>query len=992
MMKIRKQLQAVSAILLFTILLLSAIPVTAQNSTISGIVKDEKGPLSDASVTLKSNPKVGTTTDVNGRYSLTVPANSVLVFSFKGYKSMEMPVKGRSSVDLVLQAENNTLNDVVVVGYTSKQRSQISSSVSIVSGKELNDVTSNNLTNLLQGKAPGVVVSNSSGNPNANSNIVIRGSSSISAGGEPLMVVDGIIGGNANPTDVESVTVLKDASATGLYGSRAANGVIIITTKSGRAGKTRVTLNASTGFNNVSMGNFKVMNSQQLYDYQKTFFKPEDFARERPVSLLSQNTNWHDLTYRTGITKNYEVAVSGGSEKTQFYVSGNYYNEEGTVRHTGIERFNLRTNLSHRINEKLKLSVRINGSNRIFENEASGNYGAISAAVQNMPFDNPYNADGSIKIGTEPGWVGREQDNFLHGWQYNFDKGKALSIDGDINLDYFITRNLTFSTYNRASYRNSKNELYYDVRAKAGKGLGELTNSYNYNNKLITSNRLSFEKKFGSHSLSAIAVAEAEKNYSDQNTLFGTKISAGLHVMEAAATILRPTASPGSTTENAFTKGLVQVDYNFNNRYFVIGSFINESSSRFGKNNRAADFYTFGTSWIISNEDFMQNLKTFSLLKVRASYGSTGNANIGDYQSLGLYSYAYQYAGNPAAVPFQIPNNDLTWEKAKSLDFGLDIGLFTRISLNVDWYNKTTKGLLLNVPLPTTSGYSSVIQNVGSVKNTGIELNLTTKNFSGKDFQWETRFNIAFNKNEVLILNKGKDITTGDMRISVGHDLYTWYFRKWAGVDPQNGDPLWETVTSDASGNKVVSTTNNYNLATLQFSGKATPDFTGGINNVISFKSITLSAFANFVSGGLVYDQNFAGSDGAYQTYNEAVLQDGQKRWEKPGDIATHPKSVYGGNLNSNKPSSRFLQDGSYIRLRNITLGYNLPGRFLNKMHINNARIFASGDNLWTGTKYLGIDPEVALSPGNGATIGNSGSAYKYPISKKLLFGINLEF
>ncbi len=991
-MTIRKQLQVISAMLLFTILLLSSLLVTAQNSTVSGIVKDEKGPLDGASISVKSNPKIGASTDGNGRYSFTVPANGILMFTFKGYKSMEMPVNGRSTVDAVLQAESDVLTDVVIVGYTSKQRSQISSSVSIVSGKELNDVTSNSITNLLQGKAPGVVVSNASGNPNAASNIVIRGSSSISAGAEPLIVVDGIIGGSANPTDVESITVLKDASATGLYGSRAANGVIIITTKSGKVGKTRVTLNASTGFNNVSMGNFKVMDAQQVYDYHKSFFSAADFARERPASLLSQNTNWMDLTYRTGITKNYEVGVSGGSEKTQFYISGNYYNEEGTVRHTGLQRFNVRTNLSHKINEKLKLSVRFNGSNRTFENEASGNYGAISAAVQNLPFDNPYNADGSIKIGTEPGWTGREQDNFLHGWQYNFDKGKTLSLDGDINLDYFITRNLIFSTYNRASYANSKSELYYDVRAKAGKGLGELTNNYNFNNKLITSNRLRYEKNFGRHSVNAIVVAEAEKNYRDQNNLFGTNISPGLHVMEAAATILRPTSTPGSTSENAFSKGLVQLDYGYNNRYFLIGSFINESSSRFGKNNRAANFYTLGTSWIISNEDFMHNLKIFNQLKVRASYGSTGNANIGDYQSLGLYSFASQYAGNPAAIPFQIPNNDLTWEKAKSLNFGLDIGLFNRISLNADWYNKTTKGLLLNVPLPTTSGYSSVIQNVGSVKNTGVELNLTTKNFDGKNFKWETSFNIAFNKNEVLVLNQGKDITTGDMRISVGRDLYTWYFRKWAGVDPANGNPLWEMITTDASGNKSLITTSNYNLATLQFTGKASPDFTGGISNAISYKSISLRAFANFVSGGLVYDQTFAGSDGAYQTYNEAVLQKGQTRWEKAGDIATHPKAVYGGNLNSNKPSSRFLEDGSYIRLRNITLGYQLPANLLSKARIANAKLFVSGDNLWTGTNYLGTDPEVALSPGNGATIGNSGSAYKYPISKKILFGINIEF
>lgn len=981
------------------LLLLSAVSFVlnahGQDVLVSGKVSSNDGvPLPGVTVLVKGTT-IGTVTDFDGDYSLGVgDEDATLVFSFIGYTSQEVPVNGRSIINLEMTEDVQSLEEVVIVGYNAKKQSELSSSVSVISGEDIRDVTSNSLPNLLQGKAAGVVVSNSSGNPTSEANIVIRGSSSISAGSSPLYVVDGIIGGTANPNDIESVTILKDAAATGLYGSRAANGVIIITTNSGKSGKTRVNVSSTVGFNRATTGNFEVMDAQQLYDYQKTFWDPATWERDRPASLLSQNTNWQELAYRTGITQNHVLSISGGSDKTQFYVSGNYYKEEGTVRHTGNEVINIRTNLTHNINEKLRLSVRLNAQTSRGEDEASGNYGAISAAIRNIPWDNPYNPDGSIKIGTEPGWIGREADNFLHGWQYNFDRNREEVMTGDINLEYYILPNLTFSTYNRASYSHEKAELYYDVRAKAGKGTGELTNNIYYSRNLITSNRLNYDKSFGKHGLSAILVGEAEKNFRDENTLFGKNLAPGLHVMDAAANIIA-SGSPGNTSENVFSKGLVQVDYNYDNRYFAIGSYILESSSRFGANNRSANFYTLGSSWILSNEGFMKDQELFDMLKIRASYGSTGNASIGDYQSLGLYSFGRQYAGNPASYPYQLANPFLTWEKVKTLDIGLDISIISRISLNLDWYDKTSKGLLLDVPLPYTSGYSSITKNIGSVGNRGVEINLNTINFNKQDFRWETNFNISFNNNKVLALNEGKAITVdnggADQRISVGRDIYSWYMRKWAGVDPQNGDPLWEVVNTEANGDEVVSLTNVYDEATLQFVGTASPDFTGGINNTITYKRFSLNAFINFVSGNLVYNSMYGGSDGAYQTYNERVLKSGESRWTNPGDIATHPKSVFGGNLLSNKPSSRYLEDGSYIRLRNITLGYDLPERFLNKIQIDNARIFISGDNLWTGTKFSGMDPEVPLSPGGG-DIGDTGSAYKYPISRKILFGLNIGF
>lgn len=968
--------------------LLIIVPLCSRAQIIvKGQVRDKNGLLPGVSVLLESDMTTGTITDAGGNYTLQVPENDTLVFKAIGYQTKEIAINNQTTVNATMVATVKNLNELVVVGYQTKKLSQVSSSVAVVSGEQLNDVTSNDVSSLLQGKVAGVIVSGTNaGNPSESPSILIRGSSSISAGSEPLIVVDGIIGGTANPNDIKSVTILKDAAATGLYGSRAANGVIIITTKSGRAGKTKIRLNAVVGFNHADFGNLTMMNSQQLYDYEKTFFPSDVFAAERPDSLLLQNTDWRNLAFRTGITQDYTLTISGGSEKTQFYLSGNYYNEEGTLKTTGNEKYNLRANISHEINSKLKVNFKFDGSFAKFTNDASGHYGALNGAINNMPFDNPYNPDGSImKAITDPGWIGREHDNFLYNWQYNYDRTKRAVVSGDLDLIYTIIPNLTFSSFNRVGYNNSKNELYYDIQSKPGGGTdGRLDNVFNTNSKLITSNRLQYENSFGKHNFNILAVAEAEKNYSDNNDITAFGLPAGLAVIDVASSI---SDAGGNTSENAFSKGLVQVNYNYNNRYFAVGSFINESSSRFGANHRSANFYTLAGSWILSNEPFMANQNIFYLLKLRASYGSTGNAQIGNYQTLGLYSYSFQYAGFSAAIPSQLANNNLTWEKAKTTNLGLDINMFNRISMSIDVYDKTTNALLLNVPLPYTSGFESVFENVGSVRNRGLEISLTTNNLTG-NLKWRTNFNIAFNRNKVLKLYEGKDIISDNQNISVGHDLFSWYMRKWAGVDPQNGDPLWEKVTIDDNNKETVSKTNSYSDATLQFVGTGSPDFTGGINNELSYKGLTLSFFFNFVSGNLLYnaDNENYNSDGAYILYNSRVLAKGHSRWKNPGDMATEPKAVYGGNQLSNKPSSRYLEDGSYIRLRNVRLSYQLPNSLLSKIEVDNISIFISGDNLWTGTSFTGMDPEVSLIPGEGIINDN------YPISKRILFGINVEF
>jgi TonB-linked SusC/RagA family outer membrane protein len=936
----------------------------------------------------------GAITDQSGKYSIPVSdRNAVLVISFIGYISTEIPSEGKSVVDVYLVSDVQNLDEVVVVGYSSKQRSQLTSSVASVSSERLLAFTSSNINTMLQGQVAGVVVSSSSGSPNANANVVIRGSSSISAGSYPLYVVDGIIGGNPDPSDIETVTILKDAAATGLYGSRAANGVIIITTKSGKSGKTKINFNSTFGVSKALQGKSRPMNSQELYDFQKSFYTPEKFAIDRPDSLLNTNTNWWDVFYRNALIKSYDLSASGGNEKTQVYASGSYYSEDGTLLHTGRKTYNLRSNIVHKINEKIKLNMRFNGRFINTENEASGDYGALSGAAANIPWDNPYNANGTLKRGNEPGWIGREYRSYIYDLQYNFDYTKGFGIDVDAGLDYIILPNLVFTSTNRVSYNSSKRELYYDARSQTSQsaGVGFLQNWTNNNNNLITSNRLKYDKSFGFHVISVMAVLEGEKNFSDANSISGSKLPVGLHVMDVVAQINGVT---GNTSQNAFNKGLVQVDYSFNSKYFLVGSFINESSSRFGANNRSANFYTLGASWIMSNENFMKKITSINQLKFRASYGLIGNANIGDYQALGLYSYADQYNNNSATYPYQLGNPNLTWEKTGTYNIGLDINVFNRITLNVDAYSKTSNALLLNVDKAYTSGYSTIIANVGSVRNRGLEINLTTVNIIRSSFRWETNFNIAFNKNVVLKLADHKDITipyqgtSANIRIHEGLDMNSYYMRKFSRVNPDNGEPLWELDVVDADGNITVTETNNYTLATQKYVGTASPKFTGGISNTLSYKSFSLTAFANFTYGNMRDGYGYANGDA--QTTNVRILAPGESIWKNPGDIATYPKAIFGGNLQSTKISSLSMGSGSYIRLRNVTVGYQLPESLLQRVNVSKAKVYVSGDNLWTGTRFPGRNPESVIAR-TGASTGDYNYG-EYPFSMKILFGINLEF
>ena len=951
------------------------------DNNLKGRITDEKGhPLPGVTVKIKGTNK-GTITNADGTYNLAdIPDGSVLEVSFMGFQSREINIQDRSIVDLQLQPVSKDIEGVTVVGYTSKNVKLLSSSVSTVSGDKLRDVTSNDLASLLQGKAPGVTVSTGSGDPTTGATILIRGQGTLGASSSPLVVVDGNIGGTYNPNDIESVTILKDAAATGLYGSRAANGVIIVTTKQGKTGSSKLSFSSTTGFNKANFGKFKLMDSRQLYDYQQTF-------TSRPDSVLNTNTDWLDLGFRTGMTQSYTLSASGGSDKTQFFASGNYYSEEGTLLTNKTTVYSFRTNVTQKLTDKLKASVLVNG---LFTKNNNQQSSTLYDAYTNLPWDNPYYADGTPRPGSSEGWLGRDQHNFLHSLQYNLSYDKTFEGTGDLNIDYAIVRHFTISSYNRVYFSAYKAVDYYDRRSQEGTAdNGYLYNENSYSSRLLSSNRLRYDNSFGKHNLSILAVQEGEKYYYDVNTATGRGLPQGMTAMSTATEVKNnPT---GGNNQYSFSKYLTQADYNLANKYFLVASFVYDISSKFGNNNPGGSFYQFGASWILTNEPFLAENNTISFLKIRLGHGTVGNPPSGDYQALGLYSYdqSASYAGEAGSYPSQKGNPDLTWEKIRVNNLGFDVSfLKERIALTADVYDKKAKSLLMTVNLPYTSGYSSILENIGSVSNKGLELIINTRNLVGK-FKWETSFNIAANRNKVLKLNGNDKFANPGARqpVGLGEDMDKWYMRKWAGVDPENGDPLWEKIETDQDGKQVVTQTNSYNKATLQYTGtSAAAKFTGGITNTFSYNGISLSFFFNFVSGNQVYNNSrqFFDSDGLYDSYNQMVLAKGWNRWQKAGDKATHPKPLLGGNKSSNQPSSRYLEDGSYLRLRNVRLAYSFPKDLLSRINISNARIFVSGDNLLTFTRFSGMDPEVNLSSGESGT--------KYPISRKVLFGVNVEF
>ena len=948
-----------------------------QKRHITGVVKDIKGEtIIGANIMIKGTG-TGVSTNIDGEFSIEAAAGEELIVSFIGYLTQTIKIDSQKTLNIKLLEDTKTLEEVVVVGYTVQTKSAVTGSVAVVKADKLKDVNTLEVGSMLQGKVSGVYVSGSSGEPGQASKIRIRGKGTLNSSVSPLWVVDGVIVGEdpgLNPNEIDNISVLKDGSATALYGSRAANGVIVVTTKRGEYDANKYSVSVNAGVSLLSTGRLEMMNSQELYDYQKSWNNQSWFTEE----LLKHNTDWFKEASKPGLYTNANITYTGSSGRMRSFVMADYYREEGAIKDFTLDRFTFRSNNDVKFTDRFTMSTKISGSLSRTDSQQRSVYNTYLY----LPWDFPYNEDGSIRSGQEQDWRGRDGINDMYDLQWNWSRSKKLTVDGTINFNYQITDWLRFEANNSIRYISNRSESYTDKRSRSGQSdKGSLSNSNSLLTKQFTNQMIRFEKSFGKHKVNALGAYEYTRHFYESTSAEGRGIQPGREILDVTTGIK---SIGGYKDAIATQSALFNANYDYDNRYMGQVSYRMDESSCFGKNNRMGHFFTVSGGWNIQNETFFESLReSVNQLKVRVSYGSLGNTPGAYYGHYPLYS-SMMYNDEVAYFPSQMGNADLSWEKCYTTNIGIDARFFDRFGVTIDLYNKNTSDLLYYAPLPNISGYTGQYKNVGAINNKGLEISLNADVIRTSKFQWTSDFNIGFNRNRVTELYGGKPELKGLKRLEEGRDMDEWYLREWAGVDPANGSPLW--YTTDENGKRT--TTDSYNKADRVYCGSAAPKFTGGWMNSFSYKGFTLTANFDFVYGNLLYNQSreLLDSDGAYADYNSMKLKSGWKRWEKEGDIATHPKAINGGNKNSNKSSSRYLEKGNYFSLRNLSLGYSIPEKLCGKLGLQRVNVSCSADNLFTLTPFSGVSPQLSDS----STDGYAGTIY--PLSRRIVFGLNVSF
>lgn len=989
-------------IVFLTMFLIAAFQLVAQTKTISGTVTsaEDGSPLPGVNIVVVGT-SMGTITDYQGHYSIAVPANAkTLEFKFVGMKSVTRDIGDQSVIDVVMEPDVLGLDEIIITAYGTQKREAKTGSVSTVETKSLKDIPETSFDKMLSGKMAGVVISSTSGQPGSNVQVRIRGNSSILAGNQPLYVVDGVPvmqgdqsyftnTSNAlsaiNPADIESITVLKDAAAAAVYGSRAANGVILITTKSGKAGESRISFRTSYGFDQLANDNhYGTMKFDDWLQYQRDAVinaggNPDDSSNPRyyfPESYKdSTRTNWLDELTRRGPIYNAELSIEGGNTKTTHYFSGSYQKHEGVFYDIGFERFQGRLNLDHQVKKWLKVGTHINVANLNSNDVAMQSLyfvNPIFAGLLISPLDKIRNEDGSYNLNI-PSWM---NTNPRANAEYDEQWEKQNRINGNIYVDIDLYKGLKFRTTNNYEYMDGEGRRYWSPKADLTVTKGTLQTSRSKYGQLTTSNLLTYNNTFGVHTISATAGQEATKyNY---NSYY-------IYSPDVDPNIPFPTTSTSDKDEADYEEseytllsyfGLLS--YNYDNRYFLQGSVRRDGSSRFGENNKWGTFWSVGLSWNISNEAFLENSSIVNLLKLRGSYGLSGNFNIGNYEQFGLYG-SYQYNGVSGFVPTQPANPDLGWETNREYNIGLDYAFFDIFTGSLDVYKRFTEDMLLNYPLSRTSGFSSIRKNIGKLSNQGFEFMIDAKVFKTSDFTWNLGFNVAYNESEILDLGKDKQFIDPDNnRIvhKVGERLHSFYLYDYAGVNPANGEALWYNDSGEL--------TNKYSDARRIVAGSPEPKFTGGFNTLLSWKGLSLNTTLMFKTGNqvLIEEERYLNSDGAFWLRNQVNIA--TDYWKKPGDITRNPKPIADNATQSREyRSTRHMYDGDYLRIKDVTLSYGFSNAILDKIKLQSLRIYASAVNLYTFHNVDFFDPERGVQ-GTGFGI--------YPQTKKFMLGIELSF
>jgi TonB-linked SusC/RagA family outer membrane protein len=969
--------------LLLCLMLISVSSLSAvdnfQQITVTGRVTDAANgePLIGVSVVV-SGTTTGTVTNASGDYSLNVPnEQSVLEFSFVGYQRQSVTVGNQRNITIALVEDIAVLDEIVVIGYSTRRQSELSSSIAIVSEETLRTApTSQNLGVMLQGRVPGLIISNTSGLPGSGSTMVIRGAGSIGASTSPLVVVDGIIGGSYNPQDVASVTILKDAAATGIYGSRAANGVLVITTRTGSPGDFKVSVSHTSGptfnwddrvqlHNAASLYEQQTLGMKNLFDLRVSQGHPdfvsttfEEF-RDKTIDPRAPNTDtdWYDLYNRTGFLTQSQVAMSGGTDRTTFYVSGVVDHETATMVGREYTQATLRSNISHKILDNLSANLRLTTNYNRDPNYWFGNR-ARWESYSAVPYDSPYMEDGVkgyitplMNTDKVPLWYHYNRQYYLLEKETSdvMESGFGGNIAAEIDWQLADWIRVNTNTRVSGSFRD-RNRMHGPENLIGRVANGFVTWNFNYGTGLITSNTIHTTHRLGDHNIFGVLGQEYSYSNSRFTEATGYGVVAGMTALSSTGV---PNNVSGTLSEAGFKSYFGQLDYNYQSRYFLVGSLRRDASSRFGPDHKWATFYSVGANWLMSREAFFSDVGWLDILKLRTSYGKTGNANISNYLHMGTYMFSDRtaYGGNAGAVPSRLPNPLLSWESAHTINFGLEFGVFQRATVEMDVYRTINTDLLQSVPLPATSGFANQQRNVGSVQNQGIDLNISTINLEG-NVRWHTNLNMNFNSNKVLELANGADIFPSQQIIREGLPMRYFYMREWAGVDPATGIPQWVRWEDEEGGllhgsskqdPANITTTSVYSEASLIPIDKAYPDFTGGLSNDIFYRNFSFTVLTNFAYGQKVYNSaNYTVHDLGSNRL-KLTKWHGLTRWENPGDEADLPQLLFGDPYNSRMESTIHLWDASYLRIQSVRLGYTFPRV---TMGLRNLNLIAAVENL----------------------------------------------
>ena len=992
------------AILLGAILVVTQ--VAAQNKTIKGrVTEDGKKPLSNASIIVKGTTVAAKTND-EGYYSITIPANGrVLKFSSLNFEDQEVNIGSKSEINVILVNTVSDLQQVIVTGYGTTKKATNTGSIATVKASEIENLPFSSVDKALQGKVAGLQSVATSGQPGASQAILIRGASSISASNAPLWVVDGvpINAGDAsrlqttgnllstlNPNDIESISVLKDAASQSIYGSRAANGVIVITTKKGKSGKTKFRFDTELGNSDVAYVNekYKPLDANEYINLTREGLVNAGASAAQTTSILNSlgqgngiNFNWFDNIMRVGQQKQYNFSAEGGNDKTTFFLSGGNFVQDGTSINSQLKRNNVNFRITNKATDKLTIGLNVNAGN--VSQRAPLNGGAFGNPLLStyflLPTYSAYKPDGTYNY-------------ILNGGLHNtvalseMDKRflRQSSIRGSVNGEYKILDNLKFRSvygidYNALEEDQYNNPLHGDGLASNGRAFAYYTRYFNY----VWTNTLDLQQNItrnGDLSSSTQIGYEAQKSAGYFSTLQAQQFPPSLSLTYPASGA-SPTTASATISDYTFESQFASTNLNYKNRFVLSGSFRRDGSSRFSAKNRYGNFWALGATWNIDREDFMANNKIFDQLKLRGSYGVNGNAGIGNYDAPALYGFGFNYNQLPGSAPTNVGDENLTWELNKPMNIGLDFSVLkNRVNVTVDYYIRKSENLLLSVPLSNTSGFGSATRNIGSMENKGLELSLNIVPIQTKDLRWDLDFNFSNNKNTITSLPNKADILSGNFIIRQGQSLNTFFLREWAGVDRSTGDPLWYT------NDKRQASSNVYPGASARIlAGQALPKFFGSLTNALTYKGFNLSAQLYYNFGNQVFDtwRGYYLGSGFGASFNKVKRQ--LDAWKNPGDITDVPKYVYNGNKNFNAGSTYNLNDGSFVRVRDIQFGYTLPKAYAEKLKIGNANFYVRGTNLftWVKDKNLPFDPEQGTS---------SASNLNVFIPKTVTVGLSLAF